>query len=193
MVRKILNGGTGEDFFIKINGITNCLSAPQWKYNNENTSFEYYISSSEEITELIVETDQGYGEVGEPSYYLMDYKDLVWRSSEVDAMDIDRKAAKKSTVIKGTLQVDKDKICQLSIPYDEGFTVWVDGKETDYMMVDTAFIGFPVAKGKHEIEITFHAPYAKAGKIASLLCLVLFLGLLAYDSRYGNLDGNKNI
>lgn len=166
----------GGDFSIKINGITNCLSAPCWKYNNENTSFEYYISSAGEIKELIVETDQGYGEVGEPSWYLMDYGDLLQRSSEVDAMEADRKATKKNTVIKGTLKVDEDKICQLSIPYDKGFTVFVDGKETDYMMVDTAFIGFPVTKGKHDIRITFHAPYARAGRAVSLICFLLFLG-----------------
>lgn len=171
------------DLSITINGIRNRLSAPRWKYYNENTSFEYFISSAEEITELTVEIAPGYGEVGEPEYYLMDYAALTERTDSVDAMDIDRKASRKSTVIKGRLDASKDEICQLSIPYDAGFTVLVDGKETDYIKVDTAFIGFPVTAGEHEITITFHAPLAAAGKGISLFCILLFIALMVLPSK----------
>ena len=177
------------DLSITINGIRNRLSAPRWKYYNDNTSFEYFISSAEEITELTVEIAPGYGEVGEPEYYLMDYKALADRTDSVDAMDIDRKATRKSTVIKGKLNAQKDEICQLSIPYDAGFTVLVDGKETDYIKVDTAFIGFPVTAGEHDITITFHAPFAAAGKGISLVCILLFAALMALPPRTKRVSG----
>lgn len=177
------------DLSITINGIRNRLSAPRWKYYNDNTSFEYFISSAEEIRELTVEIAPGYGEVGEPEYYLMDYAALAERTDSVDAMDIDRKATGKSTVIKGRLNAAKDEICQLSIPYDAGFTVLVDGKETEYSKVDTAFVGFPVTAGEHEITITFHAPLSAAGKGISLVCILLFIALMVLPSKMKRVSG----
>ena len=133
------------------------------------------------------------------SWYAPHCRSLCWISPHtapahkkqdcVDAMDIDRKATRKSTVIKGKLNAQKDEICQLSIPYDAGFTVLVDGKETDYIKVDTAFIGFPVTAGEHDITITFHAPFAAAGKGISLFCILLFAALMALPPRTKRVSG----
>ena len=67
----------------------------------------------------------------------------------------------------GSIQVKQDGWFVLAVPYDIGFHVTVDGKETAYSRTDTDFLGFPITQGKHQISITYTAPLAKAGKYCS--------------------------
>ena len=85
------------------------------------------------------------------------------------------KVGTKGNVIKGTVEGDKDGYLITSIPYDENFEILIDGKETAYEKVNTAFLGMKVQEGKHEIEIIYHAPGLMTGKILSMIGVVLFL------------------
>ncbi len=62
-----------------------------------------------------------------------------------------------------------------TIPYDENFEILVDGKTVEQEAVNTAFLGFGIEAGKHEIRMVYHAPGVKAGKILSAAGLFLFL------------------
>ena len=62
-----------------------------------------------------------------------------------------------------------------SIPYDENFEIRVDGKKVPYGKANTAFLGFLIGKGEHEVEIIYHAPGAEAGKLLSLSGVLLYL------------------
>ena len=78
---------------------------------------------------------------------------------------------------KGTqvITLDKDSYFTTTIPYDKGFSVYVDGQKIDYFMTDNAFLGFSLSSGHHIIKLVYHAPLIKVGKYTSLLGLVLFL------------------
>lgn len=54
----------------------------------------------------------------------------------------------------------------------------VDGERAAYEKVNTAFLGLKMDKGMHEVTITYHAPGVLAGKILSVMGLIL--GVLAY-------------
>ena len=71
----------------------------------------------------------------------------------------------------------------LSIPYDKGFIIKVDGKEIDYEKVNKAFIGFPISEGNHKIEIEFKAPNAFAGKLLSMIGCLIFAIIMKYQYR----------
>ena len=64
------------------------------------------------------------------------------------------------------------------IPYSPDYEIRVDGKETNYEKVNTAFLGFPIVRGRHDIEIIYHAPGAKVGKYVSAVGLALLAVLL---------------
>ena len=86
------------------------------------------------------------------------------------------KPATKGNTIKGTIQAGEDDGYLItSIPYDENFKVYVDGKNTTYERVNTAFLGMKLSKGMHEIEIVYHAPGLMVGKILSLAGILGFL------------------
>ena len=70
---------------------------------------------------------------------------------------------------------------KLSVPYSEGFTAYVDGEKTEVECVDTAFIGFPLSKGHHDIKITFTAPLKKAGLLMSAGGLVILAVLIVFE------------
>jgi uncharacterized membrane protein YfhO len=81
--------------------------------------------------------------------------------------------------ISGRIRLDKDKMLFLSIPFDKGWNVKVDGKSIAAMMVNVGFIGIPVEKGLHTIELSFIPPLFNIGKIVSLIAIVLFVFIIA--------------
>ena len=61
--------------------------------------------------------------------------------------------------------------------------MYVDGKKTDTEMVNDMFIGFPITKGEHNIELRFKAPYSDLGKIISIISLIMFTGTIIYEKK----------
>ena len=60
--------------------------------------------------------------------------------------------------IKGKIVVPEGNSIITSIPYDEGWSVYVDGTEIDVSTFANAFIAFDVSVGEHSIELSYHAP-----------------------------------
>ena len=58
----------------------------------------------------------------------------------------------------------------------------MDGEEAAPVQVNKAFLGVPVQKGAHEIQIEFHAPGKSLGAALSLVAFVL---LIFYNTAYG--------
>ena len=51
----------------------------------------------------------------------------------------------------------------------------MDGKEAAPVQVNKAFLGFPLQKGAHEIQIEFHAPGKSLGAALSLVAAALLI------------------
>lgn len=70
--------------------------------------------------------------------------------------------------IKGTVDMEKAGMLYLSILYHPGWTVYVDGVETDVYKTDVCFMGIPVEGGTHEIVLKYQP-------IGYRACIVLFI------------------
>lgn len=125
--------------------------------------------------------------LGDGDYEISDLTGYLWKSAAnkelrsqlVEAEFILDKDATKGDVIKGSVDATADSGYLItSIPYDENFEVFVDGERTAYEKVNAAFLGLKMDKGKHEVTIAYHAPGVLAGKILSVLGLIL--GVLAH-------------
>ena len=77
--------------------------------------------------------------------------------------------------ITGTIDVEKAGDLIFSIAREDGWTVYVDGKETEPETFAEAFISVPLTDGKHDIELIYTTPGLKTGAMISLGCLILFL------------------
>ena len=123
----------------------------------------------------------------------MDYSDIAHISQEVDEFIFDKEKT-SGDIIAGDIEVTKDNsYFTLSIPYDKGFTATVDGIKTEVEKVNVAFIGFPLDKGSHHIEITYSSPLQKEGIIISGSTAVLILGGLLVSRIYMNKNDSREI
>jgi len=79
--------------------------------------------------------------------------------------------------VKGHVNVSEDKtLLFTTIPYDEGWTVSVDGKEVETIaVVESAFLAIQLEPGYHEIEFEYHVPGLKEGMILSGISLGIVL------------------
>lgn len=178
------------DRAMTINGMTNKLTCTDWIYANDNYHFQYVLSG-DSLSSLEVVIDPGVYEIQNVHTYLYDYEVIKERVSSLTPFVFDL-AHTKGDVIEGDIQVLEDGYFVSSIPYDEGFYVEVDGKETAYEKVNTAFLGFPLGKGEHHIRLRYEARWAKEGRVVSLVsgCVLVLIGVLGkMKKRRGDENG----
>ena len=82
-----------------------------------------------------------------------------------------------------TITGTENKLAMVSIPYNEGWTVLVDGKKTDTESADLCMTGFWLTPGKHQVEFIFTPQGLHAGILISAAALACFLFLMAADRK----------
>ncbi len=87
-----------------------------------------------------------------------------------------------STHIAGQITMKEAGKVFLSVPYEKGWTVYVDGEETVTENYGDCFMMIPLQPGKYEIELKYEPVGKKEGIVISICGMVLF-GLLAFMRR----------
>ncbi|MBR6534506.1 MAG: YfhO family protein [Clostridia bacterium] len=86
------------------------------------------------------------------------------------------------THIKGTIDVQKgDELIFTSIPYDEGWTVKVDGKKVPLQKSLDSLLCFTASEGEHTIELSYIPQGFIIGLIACIFGLALLCTLTVID------------
>lgn len=80
-----------------------------------------------------------------------------------------------TNTINGNISVNKDKLLVLSIPYQKGWTAYVDGKETVIQKANLMYSGIFLEPGDHEIKLIFKRPGVKASLTLSAVGIVIFI------------------
>lgn len=88
-----------------------------------------------------------------------------------------------SNYLKGSINAKSSGILQFSIPYTSGWTAYVDGEKVDIINVNTAFIGIPLKKGKHEIYLKYETPYLRYGIVISIIGFMIFMVIIIYQKK----------
>ncbi len=176
------------DTYITINGVKNKLSCQGWKYENRNHNFTYVLSDAD-LSHLKIKFSKGHFEISDISFYTIDYSDIYSIVDNVDQFVINREKT-LGDEIYGSIDVTNDGYFNLSIPYDRGFEIYVDGKKTDYERADIDFIGFKINRGHHDIKIEYKAPLKGISIVITIVGIVLLLGevfMVGIVSGVGNL------
>ena len=166
------------DAKVFINGIKNNLTDPDWKYYNNNTTFSYVISPHDDkpLNELEMKFMRGSYDISNVRCYTMQ----IPQQPDIDRFVFDKQKTKGDHIV-GSIDVSQQGYFKLTVPYSDGFTAYVDGEKIGVECVDTAFIGFPLTKGHHDIKITFTAPLKNAGLIMSAGGLVILTLLIVFE------------
>ncbi len=80
--------------------------------------------------------------------------------------------------LSGQISASTDGVVMLAVPFEEGWSVYLNGEKQELMTGDYGFISFAVAAGEYELTAVFEAPYLKAGVAVSAASLALFLLLI---------------
>ncbi len=89
------------------------------------------------------------------------------------------------TSLSGTVTATEDGALFLSIPYDEGWTVTVDGEEVEAAAFADTFLSLDLTAGTHTISLHYHVVGLTTGAVISLvsLAILVFLAVLLLLSR----------
>lgn len=169
-----------DDVWVEINGVRNTLTRAGWKYHNHNDVFHYvFLAGNEDLT-LDFTFSSGRYSLKDFAFYTLPAEGVLSFPERLDSLKIDR-ARTRGDSLFGTVDVTRAGMMQITIPYDEGFAVKVDGRNVDHDKTSALFLTFPIEAGLHEIEVTFTAPGLAAGKILSALGVALFLLSLLWE------------
>ncbi len=158
------------DIAIKINEVQNKLTCKSWKYYNQNETFDYVISNQQNIDQLTLEFTKGIYLISDIEIYQVPCS--FFQEKDITELKIDFSKTKGDR-LEGNIQIEQDGYMIFTIPYDNGFRIQVDGKPVEIEKVNNLFLGFPISKGQHQIDLTFEAPYANFGKGITLLGIIL--------------------
>lgn len=81
----------------------------------------------------------------------------------------------ETTHLKGTVHADEDSVLFTSIPYDEGWTITVDGEKVEPSDSNQALLTIPLTKGDHVVEMKYIPGGFVPGLIVSCLSLAIFV------------------
>lgn len=168
------------DTSITINDIKNTLTCRSWKYYNKNETFDYVLSSNNEIKELDISFAKGTYDISDIEIY--EIPNNFFDEKDITPLEITTTKT-NGDYLEGQINVSENGYFVFTIPYDNGFTITVDGKKTEFEKVNDAFIGFAITKGSHTIKIEFEAPYSNLGKMISLFGIGTTIIVIIYEKK----------
>lgn len=87
------------------------------------------------------------------------------------------------TELRGRVETDRSGLLYLSIPYDKGWTVLVDGqKEEPYKIFDT-FMSVHISAGTHDVELRYMPEGLEAGAMITAGSILILLGIAGVSSK----------
>ena len=108
------------------------------------------------------------------------YQKVIDKLSESQLTDVQVDGNK----VSGSIDAKEDGTLLLTVPYDTGWTITVDGQETEFYSVGKALTGVHVSAGNHTITMKFTPPGFKLGLVLSLVCVLLYLVTILLENRH---------
>lgn len=152
----------------------------------ENYDEEYIINilSQDDTIDLIVGYDSYFSDVF--NLYSINHERFVQVYEKLNDEKLNITDFKESR-ITGTITLNDNKMIYTSIPYDEGWHVYIDGEEVETYSLANSLLTFDSRKGKHKIEIKYKIPYFGLGTIMSLIAATI----IVIDTFYIEKNNNK--
>ncbi|MBQ4284307.1 MAG: YfhO family protein [Lachnospira sp.] len=128
-------------------------------YVEAGTTIEFYTASPVSCSVYVLNEDklqQMYNKLNAESFNITEWDD---------------------THFEGTINAQNDGTMLLSIPYDGGWSVYVDGVKTDTFPIANALTGVNVSAGQHDIELKFVPVDFIPGCILTALCIIILIAI----------------
>lgn len=152
------------------------VNGEKHKTQIKSNGIYYNLGSYEKETQLTFTLDLfGTNEIDmyPPTVVFLDLANYKKTFTQLQEQQVDFKTNGRHA----TAQVDakKDQVLFTTIPYDKGWTAYVDGKKVPIKAFNDALITIPLTKGKHQIKLTFLPQGLLIGLGLMIICFLLFL------------------
>ena len=115
------------------------------------------------------------------------YKSRVLKLASHPMTDI----SVSTDMVEGNVTAEKESLLFLSIPYSEGWELFIDGQKADLLHANVAYMGAFISPGDHHIKLLYHTPFKRIGEIISILAAAVFLLYVIFDKKRGRKDGKQ--
>lgn len=89
----------------------------------------------------------------------------------------------KENNIKGNIKVSSDMTLYTSIPYDEGWIAYVDGKKVKTNALANSLLTIDLKKGTHTINFKYEIPKFKTGLVISIISIIYMITSVIYQNK----------
>ena len=93
----------------------------------------------------------------------------------VGGSKVNIKKITNSSTVEGKVDAAQEGWVFLSIPFEQGWTAYVDDKEVDILRADIGFSAIRVPQGEHEIVFEYSTPLLKEGIVVSSVGAIIFI------------------
>ncbi len=163
-----------RDAELKVNGKKQCTY-----FDGEDFSIRElgkFSIGDEETVELVMKQSKLYIRSGCSYFWYFDEKEFVSVISELQDGIMDAHSEKDDRIF-GTITVpDGDGAVFTTIPYDDGWRVYVDGVEVEKKAaLNDAFIAFDIIPGEHELVFEYRPDCVKYGLILTFSGIAIYV------------------
>ena len=162
-----VNDADVKDIEASVDGETKSFSRCERKYLLDLG----YCEPGQEI--LIYGTEDNEGEAPNVTPYYLDEQNFINLITKLKEQEMSV-LRWTDTSLEGSITASEDGTLFLSIPYDPGWTLYVDGEKTAYESLDKAYITCGLTAGTHNIRLT----YRPQGLIPGILLTILSIALI---------------
>ncbi len=124
---------------------------------------------------------------GTGKFHLSDIQVYALPMSNYDKQAAERKDGAMENIktdnnrITGTVNLEKDSLLCLSIPYSKGWSAYVDGVRTELLQANVMYMALPLKSGRNDIKLIYETPYLKAGSAVSAAGWFLFFSIIIFN------------
>jgi uncharacterized membrane protein YfhO len=170
----------GNDLYARDDYYSDCNCLDTYNYNNYEDEHIIGLSSEEKYIDIII----GYNYYSEGSihpYYLDSTKfEQVYNKLKNNSITL---TSFEEDKIVGQVYLENDSTIYTSIPYDEGWDVYINDIKVNTYSIGNALLAFDANKGLNKIEFKYHISKLKSGLIISTISLAIVFQLLYIEKK----------
>ena len=123
---------------------------------------------------IIIKSNLSKAELNSLKWYQIDYDKYIEAINELKKNEFNITKYNKDNHIEGNIDVNNDKnVLLLTIPYDKGWSIYVDDNKVNYDICFDSFICLDLDKGKHNIKMNYVPSGFIVGLIISSLAFIV--------------------
>lgn len=165
----------GDDVTIMINDQT------QTKSYGMSRSYIACIGYFNKGDKISVYSQLKQGQAGTAKVYVnLLNQDVFEEGYNVVSRDVMTTTKCNSNSMEGTINVSESGLFYTSIPYEKGWSAYVDGQKVDITPVGGSLVAFHLDSGEHSIKLTYYPQGFWPGLAVSLLCAAAFAFICFY-------------